>query len=465
MELKIEMIENTNCIIKFKHGDFKFLKDTLLKDLQKESFAILIGKHEYINDIDIVNVFEIVFTPSYYYNIQNHAFLDIRKDFIHEILLRVTQRFDVDTIIDVHTHPFCDYAVSFSGTDNNDETTFFRFISNHFNLKYASIVLSLNSYDARIWCNKKNGDIEHRKAKIKTQTSIELGESTKNNNRNVDDYHKKKFSELFDRSVLTLGLDVMREIVSNQIISIVGVGGLGSIIAEHLAHMGFQHLCLFDDDHLELSNLNRFVGGYYEQALNKCKKVSVVKEHLQKINPDILVDAFDINVTTSNFENLIVDSDWIFIATDNHTSRFVIQKFAFKYFIPFISSGVNITVVNNKIQDCSGEVITIRMGDCFCLNCLGRINFTNMAYESHPDSSIKKKIIDNGYVRGMEIKEPAVKTLNTMLATMAVNALIKQYTASRQPPIIVYENNKYECIYEDKISLEDRNKHCSVCCF
>lgn len=37
-----------------------------------------------------------------------------------------------------------------------------------------------------------------------------------------------------------------------QHISVVGVGGIGSIIAEHLVHMGFSHINLIDFDTLEL---------------------------------------------------------------------------------------------------------------------------------------------------------------------------------------------------------------------
>ncbi len=66
----------------------------------------------------------------------------------------------------------------------------------------------------------------------------------------------------------------------DQVISIVGVGGLGSIIAEHLIHMGFHEINLIDPDVLEVSNLNRVVGAYYEDAQQKRYKVDVVKRHL-----------------------------------------------------------------------------------------------------------------------------------------------------------------------------------------
>ena len=46
---------------------------------------------------------------------------------------------------------------------------------------------------------------------------------------------------------------------------------------------------LIDPDVLEVSNLNRVVGAYYEDAQQKRAKVEVVKRHLTNINPQATV--------------------------------------------------------------------------------------------------------------------------------------------------------------------------------
>jgi len=280
------------------------------------------------------------------YNHQSVALLRIKKDFVHKALVELTSRYDVDTIIDVHTHPFTQAGVSFSATDDEDERTFFRFLKKTFDgMHYASIVLSQRKYSARVWM-LSSGSIVARKALLKTQTSPEnipsadffeytngrgeilrfaqndkrgqhdkmkaqhdkssalheKGESTSIKGAAGDhkgppsdtpppsplregDYLLEEDEGMFHRSALALGLDVMRTIMHNQVISIVGVGGLGSIVAEHLIHMGFQGLNLIDPDVLEMSNLNRVVGAYYEDAQKKRCKVDVVKRHATNINP------------------------------------------------------------------------------------------------------------------------------------------------------------------------------------
>ena len=55
-----------------------------------------------------------------------------------------------------------------------------------------------------------------------------------------------------------------------------------------------------------------------------------------------------------------------------------------------------------------------------------------VAAEEHAGRHLGGELVQRGYVRGREVKEPAVKTLNAVVAGMAVDALVNQYT-ERQP--------------------------------
>src|SRR5438552_9903024 len=453
--------------IKFKHGDLEGLRARLLADLSREHFAVLLGKTQKIDGYTIINVIDLLFPGRSDYNQQNVAFLRIKKDFIHKALVELTNRYDVDTIIDVHTHPFSQASVSFSATDDGDEKMFFRFLKETFaGIHYASIVFSQGKYSARVW-TLSSSSLLARKALLKTQTSRENIASS--DFREDTDEHDEKTAMtgeegFFHRSASVFGLDVMRTIMHDQVISIVGVGGLGSVVAEHLIHMGFHEINLIDPDVLEMSNLNRVVGAYYEDAQQKRSKVDVVKRHLTRINPHATVQAYKKDVHDREMERVLALSDWMIVATDNHSSRLRAQELSVQYFVPLISVGVNITVKENTIEDMSGEVITARVGDYLCLNCLKRINPIKVASERHPDQTIREALVKRGYVTGLDIKEPAVKTLNTTLATMAVEVLINQYTEARKHvPVLVYENNGFMRIYEDRESVEQRNKRCFLC--
>ena len=461
------MSTKSRYLIKFKHGDLAYLRSRLLQDLSREHFAVLLGKTQKIDGHTIIKVIDLLFPGQSDYNQQNVAFLRIKKDFIHKTLVELTSRYDVDTIIDVHTHPFTQGGVSFSATDDGDEKTFFRFLKEKFEgINYASIVFSQRRYSARAW-TFSSGSIAARRAVIKTQTSPENIVSADFHEDRDEHYEKTAVTEVegfFNRGALVLGLDVMRQIMHDQVISIVGVGGLGSVVAEHLIHMGFHEINLIDPDVLEMSNLNRVVGAYYEDAQHKLHKVDVVKRHLTNINPKATVLAYKRDVYDKEMESVLALSDWMIVATDNHSSRLRVQELSVQYFVPLLSVGVNITVKENKVEDMSGEVITARVGDYLCLHCLHRINPIQVASERHPDQTIREALVKRGYVTGKDIKEPAVKTLNTSLATMAVEVLVNQYTdVRRHIPVLVYENNGHMSIYEDRESVQLRNKQCFLC--
>ncbi len=293
-------------LIKFKHGDLAYLRERLLADLSREHFAVLLGKTQKINGYTIINVIDLLFPARSDYDHQSVGLLRIRKDFIHKALVELTNRYDVDTIIDVHTHPFTQGSVSFSATDDGDEKTFFRFLKETFKgIRYASIVFSQSKYSARAW-TFSSGSIVARRALLKTQTRPENIASADFHEDTDERYEKTAVTGVegfFHRSALALGLEVMRTIMYDQVISIVGVGGLGSVVAEHLIHMGFHKINLIDPDTLEMSNLNRVVGAYYEDAEQKRYKVDVVKRHVTNINPKATVLACKKDVHDKEMES------------------------------------------------------------------------------------------------------------------------------------------------------------------
>lgn len=454
------------CIIKFKNGDLNFLRERILEDKSKEHFASLLAKTEYIDGLYIVNVITIKILNQDDYTSQSLTHLSLEKKYMYKLLAEVQNRYDVDTVIDVHTHPFCEKKVSFSSVDDNDEENFSSWLKSTIDdINFGSIVFSQEEYSARLWVapNLKKTPLV---AKIKTQLEWESITCSQDVKSQVSlDENLLNNQGMFHRSTLALGLSTMRTIVGQQTITLIGVGGIGSIVAEHLVHMGFHKINLIDHDQLEYSNLNRFVGGTFKDAKESAYKVDVVKNHIKGINPEIEVGVFREKIDTPTMERIVALSDWIIVSTDNHSSRFVAQQMSLKYFVPLISIGVNITIEDGIIQDISGEVITARVGDRICLNCLQRIHPIKIASETHPNEEVRNLIIQKGYVSGMDVKEPAVKTLNTMLATIAIDVLINQYTErQKHEPILVYEDNNSKCIYPDRISVERRNKDCFHCC-
>lgn len=454
--------------IRFAQGAFAALRARLRADAPREAFAVLLARRETVGEQVMLKVIETRYPQAADYLAQEGAHLRLRRDYVHQVLCEVNERWDVDTLIDVHTHPFCPVGAAFSGVDDADEQRFLRFLDETFEgLHYASIVLSASDYAARLW-QMDQGRTVAEPARIRTQTAGEGWPGAELPAAAADAELLRAAtdgqSSFLARSVLALGLENLRRIVQGQTIALVGVGGLGSLVAENLVHSGFHDLHLIDPDVLEVSNLNRIAGAYYEDARQQRLKVEVVQRHLQAINPNARITAHPRNVGDEDLQPVLASADWIVVSTDNHTSRFQAQQAAARYYVPLLSVGANITVTEGRITDMSGEIITARIGDRLCLHCLGRLNPIRIAAEQHPDAHVREQLVTRGYVTGQEVKEPAVKTLNAMLAALAVDTLINQYT-DRQPhvPVLVFENNRQPTLYADWDSVARRPKNCFTC--
>ncbi len=86
-------------------------------------------------------------------------------------------------------------------------------------------------------------------------------------------------------------------------IAIVGIGGVGSWIAEALARSGVGELSLFDMDHIAESNINRQV-----HALTPTlgmAKIEAMRQRIALINPDCTVHCIDAFVEPDNWPQLL----------------------------------------------------------------------------------------------------------------------------------------------------------------
>tara|TARA_R110002072_G_scaffold142853_5_gene288630 strand:- start:34848 stop:35600 length:753 start_codon:yes stop_codon:yes gene_type:complete len=117
---------------------------------------------------------------------------------------------------------------------------------------------------------------------------------------------------------------------------IVGLGGLGSPVAMYLAAAGVGHLILADDDIVELSNLQRQVI-HREDTLGQ-SKVSSATQALLAMNSDVSVDAITQRLDQALLEKILADGvDLVVDASDNFTTRFLINRACVTFGVPLVS--------------------------------------------------------------------------------------------------------------------------------
>ena len=120
--------------------------------------------------------------------------------------------------------------------------------------------------------------------------------------------------EIFNRSELLLGADVMERLAAVRMI-LFGVGGVGSWCAEGLVRSGVTHLTLVDADCVAPSNINRQRMATVSTVGRS--KVEVLREILLDINPSASIETIHARFTDPTAASFNLDSyDYIIDAID-----------------------------------------------------------------------------------------------------------------------------------------------------
>ena len=140
----------------------------------------------------------------------------------------------------------------------------------------------------------------------------------------------KKIVERFSRQIVLKDIGILgqKKILSSKVL-IIGVGGLGSPVAEFLSRAGIGSLGIVDDDRVSLSNLHR--QSFYNTSDIGKFKVKVVKDKIKKINPHTRVNIYKIRLNDNNFKKIINDYDYIVDGSDNFTTKFLLNDYCLRF--------------------------------------------------------------------------------------------------------------------------------------
>jgi molybdopterin/thiamine biosynthesis adenylyltransferase len=261
----------------------------------------------------------------------------------------------------------------------------------------------------------------------------------------------------FSRQILAFGEEGQRRIASVKI-GIVGLGGTGSFIAQMLAYLGVQDFLLVDDDIVEESNLNRLIGASIEDAKNKTAKVEVTKRVIHSVNPQAKVRGILVNLRSEEaVDSLCQIPEIIFGCVDNDGARLILTELASAYNKILIDSGTEI-INNQEFQEFGGRVIVARPGD-FCLLCAGQIDLevAKQELESKQEKMYRQAL---GYGLGNRIPNPAVISLNGIIAGLAVTEFLMLVTGLREPNRKVTYKGMRGVLKE---SIDQKRNDCVVC--
>ncbi|MBX5437829.1 MAG: ThiF family adenylyltransferase, partial [Alicyclobacillaceae bacterium] len=171
-----------------------------------------------------------------------------------------------------------------------------------------------------------------------------------------------QFDERYSRQILfrPIGREGQQRLARARVV-IVGVGALGTVIAQQLVRAGVGFVRIIDRDIVEPSNLQR--QALYDEADAQAglPKAAAAAEKLRRANNGVEVEPVIADVTARNAEELLADVDVILDGTDNFQIRYLINDVAVKHGIPWAYGGA---------VSSYGTTAFLRPGATPCLVCL-----------------------------------------------------------------------------------------------
>jgi molybdopterin/thiamine biosynthesis adenylyltransferase len=133
--------------------------------------------------------------------------------------------------------------------------------------------------------------------------------------------------------------EVGQQKLATKKVLIVGMGALGTVLANHLVRAGVGHVRFADRDYVERSNLQRQMLFDEDDVAKVLPKAVAAEKRLKKINSDVVVEGIVTDVTIQNIDELMAGTNLVLDGTDNFQTRFLINDACYKAGIPFVYGG------------------------------------------------------------------------------------------------------------------------------
>ncbi len=157
------------------------------------------------------------------------------------------------------------------------------------------------------------------------------------------------------RTQLLIGQEGLNKLVNAHVL-VVGMGGVGSFVAEFIVRAGVGKITIVDGDVVEATNRNRQLPAL--TTTEGLHKVDVMRDRLLAINPELQVITVADFVTPEKMEAIVKAAPYDFVvdAIDSVTPKLTLIELAYHQKLPLVSSmgaGGKLDPTQIKIVDIS----------------------------------------------------------------------------------------------------------------
>lgn len=175
------------------------------------------------------------------------------------------------------------------------------------------------------------------------------------------------------RTVSTWGRETQEDL-SRLRVGVVGLGSVGSIVAEALARSGITDVVFLDFDSIELANLDRTLNTWDREEDIGAAKVEVAERAFLKsavVRP-VRVESAEFSICEEEGYRRALDCDVLFSCVDRPWPRSVLNYISRAHLIPVVDGGIHVSRRRNgRIRGAEWKAHISTAGRR-CLECLGQ---------------------------------------------------------------------------------------------
>jgi molybdopterin/thiamine biosynthesis adenylyltransferase len=116
---------------------------------------------------------------------------------------------------------------------------------------------------------------------------------------------------------------------------VIGAGGLGAAALPYLASAGVGRISVVDNDHVDLTNLQRQIIHTTENVGRL--KVESAREGMLRINPGVRVEVIAARVGDAELDQLVAQADVVLDCCDNFATRQAVNRACVRHRVPLVS--------------------------------------------------------------------------------------------------------------------------------
>ena len=241
---------------------------------------------------------------------------------------------------------------------------------------------------------------------------------------------------LYDRQVRFLGHEGQRRL-HQMSVGVIGAGGVGLALVEHLGRLGVGELIVADPDLVDESNLPRLVGAPRDAARPRWRrrgwrfsrrplmKVELCRHVLTRMPHRVRLRTFDQPAERPDPLRAFIGCDYIFHAADTVTSRYFFNALVYQYLIPGVQIGskLRVNAGTGRVLEATSIVRRLFLTEG-CLLCRGVVDATRLQLESMSPSDRAAQ----NYVEGADEPAPSVITVNALGVAEAIQSFLLHAT-------------------------------------